>query len=638
MADVLSKLDPAGEMLPNFNFVLRVDGMFDVPLKSVRAFTRENEYEYIQEGGLNDYVHIKRKPVSKPFTLVCELYIGSQLNDPLSNGTELTLPLMLYVGKNVGGKISVENAGRYYVFTGAVVMSKEYGQLDAERAGLLTETVTIGYNRMFCITNPSDETGKPQWQMNEGLAPDAEGNTQQLYSKSGKTPEQNKEKKRTFSQNSVKWEFSKDGSVGGNEEISANHRKEFETTKKKMIENSKLYNFGGDKVAGQEAGTEEAKKEDLISKARKFEFSSDGSMAGNKMLSAQKPSDTVGQNILEKRQDEMTKAASLWEFKDKEKSGNGATHVSKSADTLNRQTKEEFIEHSSKKRDFGGVDKPEKQQFKAKATEWQFAEGKDGEGTGSRNTTRIEEERKDALAGRAVSHVKRTIEDVEGFTGENPKAKKWEFKDYAKDGNGASSRNKDRITEKDKGTFEKKAVSHVKRTVQDIEGFTGVDSPPRKWEFNEKTKEGTGDSSRNRNEEKIIEKTKDVVANNAKQHVKRTIEDYGYTPVAGPEARQWEFNGKGVSSRTRKDEASKDDMISNANAPKPFDRVENPVKNEFSGKAAKHVKAENKNVKDNPKPRAPRKFGTVPNPVKDHFKSRAKQHVKQSITDFLMKK
>ena len=35
--------------LVNFNFMLRVELMFDLPCKSVRAFTRELEYDYIQE-------------------------------------------------------------------------------------------------------------------------------------------------------------------------------------------------------------------------------------------------------------------------------------------------------------------------------------------------------------------------------------------------------------------------------------------------------------------------------------------------------------------------------------------------------------------------------------------------------------
>ncbi|MBP0981250.1 MAG: hypothetical protein J5968_03515, partial [Oscillospiraceae bacterium] len=86
--------------LVNFNFMLRVEAIFDLPCKSVHAFTKEVEYEYYQEGGLNDYVHMLRKPISKPFTLEIERYVGVDYTDPLPLGAELTLPLILFVGRN----------------------------------------------------------------------------------------------------------------------------------------------------------------------------------------------------------------------------------------------------------------------------------------------------------------------------------------------------------------------------------------------------------------------------------------------------------------------------------------------------------------------------------------------------------
>ena len=46
-------------LIPSFNFMLRVDGAFDIPLKSVQPFSRDNEYEPIQEGGMNDYVYLE---------------------------------------------------------------------------------------------------------------------------------------------------------------------------------------------------------------------------------------------------------------------------------------------------------------------------------------------------------------------------------------------------------------------------------------------------------------------------------------------------------------------------------------------------------------------------------------------------
>ena len=128
--------------LVNYNFMLRVEGVFDLPCKTVHSFTKENEYEYIQEGGLNDYVHMRRKPITKPFTFTVERYVGTDYYDPLQNGTELTLPVILMITR-YGNHFEVTK--RAYVFTGCTVMSKEYGELNSERSGLHTEKIVIGY-------------------------------------------------------------------------------------------------------------------------------------------------------------------------------------------------------------------------------------------------------------------------------------------------------------------------------------------------------------------------------------------------------------------------------------------------------------------------------------------------------------
>ncbi len=133
----------------NFNFMLRVEGIYDLPCKSVHVFQKENEYELIQEGGLNDYVHMRRKPISKPFTFQVERYVGTDILDPLANGTDLVLPVILLVNRYriYGDFLPI----RMYVFTGCTVMSKEYGELNAEKSGLLVETTTIAYREMVCI-------------------------------------------------------------------------------------------------------------------------------------------------------------------------------------------------------------------------------------------------------------------------------------------------------------------------------------------------------------------------------------------------------------------------------------------------------------------------------------------------------
>ena len=144
--------------LVNFNFMLRVELLFDLPCKSVRAFTRELEYEFIQEGGLNDYVHMRRKPITKPFVLEVERYVGVDYVDPLPLGADLVLPVLLFVSRSHDQFIPGVVA-RTYVFTGCTVMKKTYGDLVADQSGLLVETTTIGYREMLCVDIPWSEVG-----------------------------------------------------------------------------------------------------------------------------------------------------------------------------------------------------------------------------------------------------------------------------------------------------------------------------------------------------------------------------------------------------------------------------------------------------------------------------------------------
>ena len=151
--------DAINNPITAFNFVLEVELVYYMPLKSVRAFTKENEYEYIREGGVNDYVHMKRKPISKPFTFQVERYIGTErFLDPLATGTELVLPLILYLYRHKARGGFTDSApawpARIYIFTGCTVMGKEYGELNAEKSGLVTETTTIAYKELIVIPNP----------------------------------------------------------------------------------------------------------------------------------------------------------------------------------------------------------------------------------------------------------------------------------------------------------------------------------------------------------------------------------------------------------------------------------------------------------------------------------------------------
>lgn len=155
-------------LVNSYNFVLRVEGIYDLPCKSVKVFSKNNEYMNIQEGGLNDYVHMVRKPISQPFTFQVERYVGLEMVDPLANGTELVLPVFLYINHSVRDDWTAPV--RYYMFTGCRVQGKEYGELNAERSGLLTETTTIAYNQMLTFTLPvTDWTTNDPWEFsNDG--------------------------------------------------------------------------------------------------------------------------------------------------------------------------------------------------------------------------------------------------------------------------------------------------------------------------------------------------------------------------------------------------------------------------------------------------------------------------------------
>ena len=119
--------DKEGQPLVNYNFCLRVEGVHDLPCKSIHGFEDEYEYEYIREGGLNDYVHLRRKPSSKPKTFQVERYVGMEENDPLAIGTVMKMPVILFVSRHAQ---EFEMVKRTYIFVGCVVTGKSYGKLD----------------------------------------------------------------------------------------------------------------------------------------------------------------------------------------------------------------------------------------------------------------------------------------------------------------------------------------------------------------------------------------------------------------------------------------------------------------------------------------------------------------------------
>ena len=251
-----SQLNPA----VSYAFALQVEAAFFLPLKSVRVFNKENEFDYYQEGGLNDYVHMLRKPISKPFTFQVERYVGvdagfldqnSGFIDPLALGTDLILPLVLYVNRSPSAKwynnISFENCARAYVFTGCTVTAKEYGELNAEQSKLLTETTTIAYRELITLNQISPDWEKGDvWQM-----------TADSYLGGGEAHDSNRTKgdaskkdQETKGKEGM-WEISKDA-FDGNKKFHTDERSRKDDSKKEMEEagNANKWIYDGS-VAGQ---------------------------------------------------------------------------------------------------------------------------------------------------------------------------------------------------------------------------------------------------------------------------------------------------------------------------------------------------------------------------------------------------
>lgn len=143
----------------NNNFLLRVEAIFDLPCRKISNIQVEQEYEAIQEGGVNDYVRLRKKPASKPNTFQVERYVGANYFDPLLLGCQPLLPILLYVSRYAN---NFDSPARTFIFTGCTVTAKNYGEMNAESSGLMVETTTIAFQQVYVINNFSGEP-KPEW-------------------------------------------------------------------------------------------------------------------------------------------------------------------------------------------------------------------------------------------------------------------------------------------------------------------------------------------------------------------------------------------------------------------------------------------------------------------------------------------
>ena len=156
--------------LASYNFLLRVEGKYDIPCKSIKGINQETEYEYIQEGGLNDRVHMRKKSQSKPYTFQVERYVGTPYEDIFTPDRIFTLPMLLMVSRYQEYFLK---PSRIYKFSGCRVISKDYGEFQGEQSGFLVESVTIAYDTLECDVNKVDL--EPPQLMFSGKVPPAHG-------------------------------------------------------------------------------------------------------------------------------------------------------------------------------------------------------------------------------------------------------------------------------------------------------------------------------------------------------------------------------------------------------------------------------------------------------------------------------
>ncbi len=262
-------------VIPGFRFMLIVNGYDEIPLKSIRPFTRELEYDYIQEGGINDYVHILRKPSTKPFTIQVERYAIPKTEDPISEGTVYQVPMQLVVGENHGRKFERK---RTYILMWPRILNKEIGAMDAERSGLLTETVTIAYSHMVLIHADTDNNG---YKFEKGKTKPAYGLGAYLDVPANKESRDDFIKK---AEGEEPWKWDSEGSWRGEGKRKAATNRT-EPRKGVMKRNAKTFEFGqadaGDDKSDFTAkakeftygtNTENPAQPDMSAKAQKYEF------------------------------------------------------------------------------------------------------------------------------------------------------------------------------------------------------------------------------------------------------------------------------------------------------------------------------------------------------------------------------
>ena len=389
--------------LTSFAFMLRVELAFDLPCRAIKGLRRENEFDYIQEGGLNDYVHMKRKPISRPFTFQVERYVGLDYLDPLPLGVELVLPVLLFVNPYPFRNSSFFKPVRSYAFLGCTVTAKDYGELNAESSGLLVETTTIAFREMACIDLPSKWLNKNSWNFaldkdgkidyegqgdsnkntrDAGLSDASKRSKKEMEEKAAEwlwPKKASAVKKEMKTPKAELWSFDKDKKKTGSGTRSYLHRQngtntpDVEATKEQMNKKAQLWAFDKDKTvkAGnnkrsylhEEGGTNtpgvEATKEQMNAKAQQWAFDKK-TKAGNKKRSYLHKDGGTNTPSVEKNKEQMNAKAQQWAFDEKTKAGNNKRGYLHKANGTNTPDVEATQEQMSEKAQQWAFDKKTK--------------------------------------------------------------------------------------------------------------------------------------------------------------------------------------------------------------------------------------------------------------------------------------
>ncbi len=313
----LGDYNNSGTPLQSYNFVLVVEGIFDIPCKSVRAFKKENEFELIQEGGVNDYVHMRRKPISKPFQFQVERYLGTDKFDIMSLGTDFILPLILCVSR--WQKPSEANSSRFYIFMGATVIEKEYSTLDSEKSGLHTETITIAYKELFAMNQNFINTDGDELENGVQMGTEWEFD-KNATNRAGVSTEAAKKGKNQHARKSAGAKASTDAE--GNTVYTYGYGKDYsELTREDFEKRAKKWKFNTSAADSSKAGnSSEAAKKGSGKQSAQYKIYNTGTSTEKDKDGKDQKSYGAGLGFQEEKQSDFVEKAKLWAFNQKAES------------------------------------------------------------------------------------------------------------------------------------------------------------------------------------------------------------------------------------------------------------------------------------------------------------------------------